>query len=106
IPKLKDLDINKVFMHFKVDSGYLIVKPFDFKVDNIDMNVSGKNGLNKVMDYTIQMNIPREKLGDVDDALTNLITQANKATKGNIDLGEKLPLRVHLGGTITHPKVR
>ncbi len=106
IPKLKDLDISKLFMKFKVDSGYLVVKPFEFNVDNIDMKVAGKNGLNKDIDYTIQMDVPRDKLGDANNALTSLITKANAATKGDLDLGDKLPVAVHLGGTITHPKVK
>lgn len=106
IPKLKDLNISKLFMQFKVDSGYLVVKPFDFSVDNIDMQVAGKNGLNKDIDYTIQMEIPRKKLGDANNALTSLIAKANKATGGDIDLGDKLPVNIHLGGTITKPQVR
>lgn len=106
IPVLKNLDINKLLLHFRVDSGFLMVKPFEFMVDGIKMNVAGRNGLNKVIDYTINMNIPREKLGDANNELTNLIAQANKATGGNLDLGKDVVVGVHLGGTITDPQVK
>lgn len=106
IPKLRDLDIQKLLLHFNVDSGFLMVKPFDISVDGIKMNISGKNGLNKMIDYTINMNIPRDKLGDANNALTNLISQANKATNGNLDLGDNVMVGVRLGGTITNPQVQ
>src|SRR5690625_287734 len=106
IPKLKDLDISKLFLQFKIDSGFLKVKPFDFNVDGIDMKVAGKNGLNKVIDYTIQMDIPRDKLGNVNNELTSLLAKANNAISGNIDLGETIPVKVHLGGTLTNPQVK
>lgn len=105
IQQLQNLDIHKLLLHFKIDSGFLKVKPFDFVVDSIRMNVAGRNGLNKVMDYTINMDIPREKLGDVNNELTNLIVQANKATNGNLDLGNNVVVGVHLKGTVTDPQI-
>lgn len=105
IASLKNLDIHKLLLHFKVDSGFLMVNPFEFAVDGIKMNVSGKNGLNKVIDYTIHMNIPREKLGNASNELTSLIAQANKATGGSLDVGEVVPVSLRLGGTITNPQI-
>ncbi len=106
IPKLKDLDLKKLLINFKIDSGYLKVKPFDFTVDGIKMQVAGKNGLNKVIDYTINMQIPREKLGDANKGLTNLIANANQAAGTTIDLGKQVDVTVHLGGTVTQPKIK
>jgi hypothetical protein len=103
---LKNLDIRKLLLHFKIDSGFLKVNPFDFMVDSIKMNVSGRNGLNKVIDYTIKMNIPREKLGNANNELTSLIAQANKATGGDLDLGKDVVVGIRLGGTITDPQVK
>ncbi len=106
IPKLKDLDLNKLLIHFKIDSGFLKVKPFDLTVDGIKMQVAGKNGLNKIIDYTINMKIPREKLGDANKGLTHLIANANQAAGTEIDLGEEVDITVHMGGTITQPKIK
>lgn len=105
LPALQHLDIHKLLLNFRVDSGFLVVKPFEFAVDGIRMNVSGKNGLNKDIDYTIHMNIPREKLGKANNELSSLIAQANKATSGNLDLGDEVPVGIRLGGTITNPQI-
>ncbi len=106
LKQLQNVDLHKLLLHFKVDSGYLKVKPFDVNVEGIKMNIAGRNGLNKDIDYTINMNIPREKLGDANNALTSLISKANSATKGNLDLGDVVPVGVHLGGTITNPQIK
>lgn len=106
IPKLKDLNLSRLLVNFKIDSGFLKVKPFDFSVDDIKMNVAGKNGLNKMIDYTIKMQIPREKLGDANKGLTTLLAKANSAAGTAIDPGEKIDVTVHLGGTITQPKIK
>lgn len=106
IPKLKNLNLSKLLVNFKVDSGFLKVKPFDFVVDGIKMQVAGKNGLNKVIDYTINMKIPREKLGDANKGLTNLIANANKAAGTTMEVGDQVDVTVHLGGTITRPKIK
>ncbi|HEX5552322.1 MAG TPA: AsmA-like C-terminal region-containing protein, partial [Chitinophagaceae bacterium] len=105
IKQLQNLNINKVLLNFAVDSGYLHVRPFDFAVDSIKMTVAGRNGLNAAMDYNINMDIPRSKLGNVNSGLTNLIAQANKAAGTNVDLGDKINVGVHLGGTVTNPQV-
>lgn len=105
VSALKNLDIRKLLLSFKIDSGFLMVKPFDFMVDSIKMNVAGKNGLNKAIDYTINMNIPRSKLGNANNELTQLIAQANQATGGNLNLGKDVVVGVHLGGTIMKPQI-
>lgn len=106
LKQLQNVDLHKLLLHFKVDSGFLKVKPFDLNIDGIKMNIAGKNGLNKVIDYTINMDIPRAKLGDANNAITNLISKANNATGGNLDLGASVPVAVHLGGTVTRPEIK
>lgn len=105
IATLKEWDLQKLFLQFKVDDGYLHVQPFDFAVQGIKMNVAGKNGLNKDIDYTLDLEIPRKMLGNADNALTRLVDQANQLTKEKIELGETVKTQVRLGGTITQPKV-
>ena len=106
IAQLKNLNLKSLLVHFNIDSGFLKVKPFHFAVDGIPLQVSGKNGLNKVIDYTIDVNLPRSKLGDADKALQNLTQQARQATGSDLELGDSVAVKVLLGGTLTQPKIR
>jgi hypothetical protein len=105
IQQLKNMDIRKLLLHFKIDSGFMKVKPFGFAVDGIKMNVEGKNGLNKAIDYTIHMNIPRDKLGNANTTLTDLLAKANAATNSQVNLGDSIAIGVSLGGTINKPQI-
>lgn len=106
ISALRDLDLHRLFLHFEVSDGFMHVKPFDFSVEGIQMTVAGKNGLNKDIDYTLDLDIPRSKLGNADNALTKLVAQANQIAGADIQLSETVKAKVQLGGTITQPKIR
>jgi len=62
---------------FKIRDGRVYVSPFDTKVGNIKMNVSGDQGLDQTLNYLVKTQIPRSDLGSSVNALIdNLSTQA------------------------------
>jgi hypothetical protein len=62
---------------FKIKDGRVYVSPFDTKVGNIKMNVSGDQGLDQTLNYLVKTEIPRSDLGSSVNALIdNLSTQA------------------------------
>ncbi len=69
----KDLNIS-----FKINEGRIIVSPFDAKVGNIKMNISGDQGIDQTINYTIKTEIPRSDLGSsVNSLIDNLSAQAS-----------------------------
>jgi hypothetical protein len=106
LPELQNLHIPQVSLSYRIDSGFLQVKPFDFTVDSITMHVSGKNGLDKQIDYDILMNIPRSRLGNANTALNSLFTKTGRLTGTSVKMPERVDAGVLLTGTITDPVVR
>jgi len=68
----KDLNVS-----FKVNEGRIYVSPFDTKVGNIKMNISGDQGIDQTLNYEIRTEIPRSDLGSsVNSVIDNLSAQA------------------------------
>jgi hypothetical protein len=64
---------------FKISDGRVYISPFDTKVGNIKMNISGDQGLDQTMNYLIKTEIPREELGSsVNSVIDNLSATAAK----------------------------
>lgn len=67
-------DIN---VSFKVNNGRIYVSPFNTKVGNIKMNISGDQGIDQTINYAIKTEIPRSDLGSsVNSLIDNLSAQA------------------------------
>ncbi|MGD0343068.1 MAG: AsmA-like C-terminal region-containing protein, partial [Bacteroidales bacterium] len=63
---------------FKISDGRVYVNPFDTKVGNIKMNVSGDQGIDQTMNYLVKTEIPRSELGSsVNSLIDNLSSQAS-----------------------------
>lgn len=62
----KDLNLS-----FKLKDGRVYVSPFDTKVGNIKMNISGDQGLDQTMNYLIKTEFPRSELGSAVNSMVN-----------------------------------
>jgi hypothetical protein len=68
----KDINVS-----FKVNNGRIYVSPFNTKVGNIKMNISGDQGIDQTINYIIKTEIPRSDLGSsVNSLIDNLSLQA------------------------------
>ena len=68
----KDLNVS-----FRISSGRVYIEPFDVKMGNIKMNISGDQGLDQTLNYLVRTEIPRAELGSSVNALVdNLAAQA------------------------------
>jgi len=68
---------------FKIENGLLYTSPFDVKVANINLNLSGNTGLDKSIDYNLAVTLPQ-----------NLAIAGITNMKGKIS------------GTFTDPKIK
>lgn len=103
---LKQITLKDVKSYFDVADGKVFIKPFNVKVQDVNMEIGGKHGLDQSIDYVINMQVPREKLGSKANSLVNnLVTQAN--SKGiPVKVSDVISFKVNMGGTITNPSVK
>ena len=66
VTKLQFLDnptLQALRAAFQIQDGRLFVQPFDVKLGETTMNVSGSNGLDQSLQYTLGLTVPRSLLG-------------------------------------------
>ncbi|MEC4112894.1 AsmA-like C-terminal region-containing protein [Myroides pelagicus] len=96
---LKKLDINNKRIHLVFKEGKVQFKPFDLKLNDMSVQVSGEHGFDQSMNYALDFKVPAKLLGsDVAGALTKL--GGKDAEKYNA-----IPVRVDLSGNFKAPKV-
>lgn len=103
---LREITLKDVKSYFDIADGKVFVKPFNVKVQDVDMEIGGKHGLDQSIDYVINMKVPREKLGSKANGLVNnLVSQAN--SKGiPVKVSDVVNFKVNLGGSITNPTIK
>lgn len=82
-PSLKNTRVKDMKIEFTIENGRVNTKPFDIKLGDYKMNISGTTGLDQTVDYRGKITIP-ESFGKV-------------AKLGTVDM--------LIGGTFSSPKV-
>jgi len=97
----KDVDVN-----FEIKGGRVYVKPFDTRLGNMKVNISGDHGLDQSINYMMKLEIPSSMLPQ---GMSNLLTglAANAALMGiEYYQPEIIKMNVNIGGSIKDPQVR
>ena len=91
---LKDLKVDLSF-----EDGKVAVKPFNFKYEDIAIEVSGKHGFDQTLDYDLSLDVPAKYMGkDASKLLANLSDQ---------DIAEiSIPVTANILGSFTNPTVK
>ncbi|MDW8158319.1 MAG: AsmA-like C-terminal region-containing protein, partial [Bacteroidia bacterium] len=84
---------------FKIINGRLYVEPFTIRVQDANMNVSGSNGLDKSLDYTLQLDIPTPSV--TAQAFHSLSQLAGK----KIEAPQRLQLTLSIVGNMDTPQI-
>lgn len=96
----RDLNIS-----FNMKDGRIYVSPFDTRVGNIKMNVSGDQGIDQTINYLVKTAIPRSDLGgSVNSLIDNLTSQATKYGI-NYKPSDVLNVNLKVTGTFGNPVV-
>jgi hypothetical protein len=109
LTKLQFLDdpaLRSISTAFQIRDGRLHVNPFAVNLGPTTMNVSGSNGLDQSLQYTLRLKVPRSELGQAaNQAVAGLISRAGAA---GVDLpaASAIDLGIQLGGTVTNPEVK
>ncbi len=107
----EELKLENTKNWFEVQDGLVAVKPFDLKVKDINLNISGTHGLNQNMDYKIKARIPRKLLekgavGQAANSGFNLLQKEAAKLGVNLAKSEFVNVLIQLTGSITDPKVK
>ena len=106
VAELKDVSLKDIKSHFEFANGKVLVKPFNLKVKDIDMQIGGMHGFDQTIDYIIGMKVPRKYLGASGNALVNNLA-AQATSKGiPVNISDVVDLNVKMGGTISNPVVK
>ncbi len=81
-PSLKDIQVKDLKLDFEIADGRITTRPFDLKLGDYTMNLSGTTGLDQTIDYTGKITMPSGGIG---------------SKLGTVDMT--------IGGTFTSPKV-
>lgn len=96
---LDNLDFNALKAAISFEDGKVAVKPFNIKYKDIDIEISGKHGFDKSMDYNLYFDIPAKYLGsEVSSLLANLSDQDTE----NITV----PLSANIVGSFSNPTLK
>ncbi len=106
IADLKSVTVKDIKNYFEFANGKVLVKPFNVRIKDIDMEVGGMHGFDQSIDYIVNLKLPRALLGSQGNQLVDgLISQANN--KGvPVKLSDVINLKLNLGGTISNPSVK
>lgn len=106
LPDLKQISVKEVKQYMEFVNGKVLVKPFTVKVKDVDMEIGGMHGFDQSLDYTINLTMPRAKLGTQANQLVNSLA-ADLGKKGiPVKLGETVSFTVNMGGTLTKPSIQ
>lgn len=96
---LSKLDLNNKRIHLKFKDGKVQVSPFDLKVKDMNVQISGEHGFDQQMNYALDFKVPAKMLGsDVANLLAKLSPQESSKY-------EAIPVKVDLTGNFSAPKV-
>ena len=63
IDLLRSISVKEIKNYIEFANGRVMVKPFNLKIDDIEMMIGGFHGFDNSIDYSIQMKLPRSAMG-------------------------------------------
>jgi len=90
---------------FTISDGRVFVKPFDTKLGNIKMNISGDQGLDQTVNYLIKTEIPRSDLGESVNALIGTLSAQAALLGVTYVPSDIIKVNLKVGGTFRKPVI-
>ena len=105
INALNNPKIDKVKAQFEIDKGKMHIKPFQFKLNNIQSGLEGTISVDQKINFILNMDVPRKMLGNkANEIVGNLIGKAN-AMGLNLTMGDIIKMKFKISGDFTNPKI-
>jgi len=105
IKALNNPKIDKIKAQFDIQKGRMHVKPFQFKINQINSGLEGTVNLDKKINFILNMDVPRKLLGHkANEIIGNLIGKAN-ALGLKLDMADIIKMKFKITGDYNHPKI-
>lgn len=106
LKEFQEATLDAVKATFEFKDGRVELAPFTLKTKNTQGEVWGSTGFDQSIDYTINLELPRNVLGNAAEALISSWTK-QAADKGlDIKGGDLIKIAILIGGTITDPQIK
>ena len=90
---------------FILNEGRVWIKPFDIRLGNINLNISGDQGLDRTLRYLVRTEIPRAELGEAAGALMNSLASQATALGFGASPPDIIKVDLNVGGTVSDPAI-
>ncbi|HAS39945.1 MAG TPA: hypothetical protein DCS93_05670 [Microscillaceae bacterium] len=100
IQELRELKIAGVNIQTEIKNGQMTYKPFDIKVGNYNLNVRGSNGVDGLLDFKVDIDAPKGKIGQ------NATNAIGRLAGVNFDNSDRVNVKLGITGEINDPKVK
>lgn len=101
----KQFTLQAINPSFKFVNGRVYVDPFDINVNQIKSTVTGSNGFDQTIDYSMASEIPRASFGGAANSILNNMVASANSKGANFSLGDIVPVNIKIGGTVNDPKI-
>ena len=103
VKELETVSLRDVKNYIQFSNGKVMVKPFNIKTGDVDIEIGGMHGLDQSMEYLVNLKLPRSMMGEKGNQFVNgLVSQVtNKGVP--VKLADHVNLKVSVGGSITNP---
>ncbi len=111
IAELKNARVVNTKNWFEIKDGKINIKPFDFKIKEALVNISGTHGLSTEMNYLMKFKVPRAMLeknavtAQANRGIDLLGQQAGKLGL-NLKQSENIFFNANIGGTMLKPTIK
>ena len=105
IKALNNPKIDKIKAQFDIQKGRMHVKPFQFKINQINSGLEGTVSLDKKINFILNMDVPRKLLGHkANEIIGNLIGKVN-ALGLKLDMADIIKMKFKITGDYSYPKI-
>ena len=100
VQRLANPTVNAIRSNIHIEDGRLLVDPFDVTIAGMAMSVSGSNGIDESVDYTLALRVPRNGLAEA--TLTGLAERMGPLG-ASLAAVDPVTVSTRVTGTVTEP---
>lgn len=104
--KFRDITMKDLAIEYAVRNGRVYIEPYQTRIGNTLLVMSGDQGLDQTMNYKMKMSIPRSDLGGMAQDAINQVSSLAAGQGIHLDPGETIEVTFLVTGTFTEPKIR
>jgi len=104
--KFQNIAPDEIYAGFTVRDGRVIFNPFDMKVYDSEMTVSGSHGIDHSLDYLFDMNIAKSDLGTGANEMMQGISVLAAGAGIRIPESDYVKVKAYITGSFNEPRVR